>query len=396
MHLTPSDPDIATIYRKISIQKRLDLQPDFQRGEVWGKSKKQKLIDSILRGWHIPPIHVIQIPDSEKQEVLDGQQRLVSIRDFIEGLFPINGKIEPFDSLVSSLDGLYWSELSNEVKSIIEDFTIRILTISDYLPDEPGELFYRLNQPTNLTSAEQRNAFFGESRHQIKKMSEYLEIIDFKSQLLGFSNSRMAYDDIISKFFLILEFNSLNTKITSSLVTSRFRDSTGFPVEFESICRKCLLLFDKCLKNRKNSSKINKATMLSWLIFIYQHDSYQLDPQSLIGFFDIFENNREVNGLVYDAKLLPPNVTRSFLETVFTIYQDRASSRVSDVSSVLLRNYIMWLNYSLFIKSEEKNIFLDKLIKQSYTLTHMNQTELENQILSYCKSMNWGSKLCQI
>lgn len=33
MHLTPSDPDVATIYRKIKTA-RLDLQPNFQRGEV--------------------------------------------------------------------------------------------------------------------------------------------------------------------------------------------------------------------------------------------------------------------------------------------------------------------------------------------------------------------------
>ncbi len=86
MHLTPSDPDVATIYRKIKTA-RLDLQPNFQRGEVWGKAKKQRLIDSILRGWHIPPVHVIKVPGSEQQEVLDGQQRLVAIRDFIGNKF---------------------------------------------------------------------------------------------------------------------------------------------------------------------------------------------------------------------------------------------------------------------------------------------------------------------
>src|SRR5690349_14585348 len=142
MHLTPSDPDIATIYRKIS-QKRLDLQPNFQRGEVWGKGKKQRLIDSILRGWHIPPIHVIQIRDSDKQEVLDGQQRLVAIRDFIDGEFPINGNQPPFQDYISDLDGMYWYDLPDVIKAYIEDFTIRILTISDYQPGEPGELFYR-------------------------------------------------------------------------------------------------------------------------------------------------------------------------------------------------------------------------------------------------------------
>lgn len=64
----------------------MDLQPDFQRGEIWTIQKKQKLIDSILRGWKIPPIHVIHNAQSV-DEVLDGQQRLAAIRDFLTILF---------------------------------------------------------------------------------------------------------------------------------------------------------------------------------------------------------------------------------------------------------------------------------------------------------------------
>ena len=58
MRLTPSDPDIQTLILRIQ-SNQIDLQPDFQRGEVWPTPKKQRLVDSILRDWHIPPIHVI-------------------------------------------------------------------------------------------------------------------------------------------------------------------------------------------------------------------------------------------------------------------------------------------------------------------------------------------------
>ncbi len=101
-----------------------------------------------------------------------GEQRLAAIRDFIEGEFSINGNQDPLEKHIVELDGLTWDHLPNHIKSKIEDFTIRVLTISDYKPGEPGELFYRLNQPTNLTSAEQRNAYFGEARQQVKDLSE--------------------------------------------------------------------------------------------------------------------------------------------------------------------------------------------------------------------------------
>ncbi|WP_199451323.1 DUF262 domain-containing protein [Vibrio harveyi] len=170
MRIQTSDPDISGIYNRIK-RGLIDLQPDFQRGEVWNTTKKQRLIDSILRGWHIPPVHLISDPITDKLEVLDGQQRLVSIRDFINGNFPINGSLEPKDDDIAKLNGLYWDDLPDTYQVKIELFTIRFLTITDYKIGEPGELFHRLNHPTSLTSAEQRNAFFGESRQQVKNVA---------------------------------------------------------------------------------------------------------------------------------------------------------------------------------------------------------------------------------
>src|SRR5262245_60633945 len=104
MQLTPTDPDLETIVRRIG-RGDIDLQPDFQRGEVWATSKKQHLVDSVLRNWHIPPIHLVVKKDG-RQEVLDGQQRLVAIRDFVDGRFAVDGDLEPYDAEIAALNGL--------------------------------------------------------------------------------------------------------------------------------------------------------------------------------------------------------------------------------------------------------------------------------------------------
>jgi hypothetical protein len=52
-----------------------------------------------------------------------------------------------------------------------------------------------LNQPTSLTGAEQRNAFFGPVRAQIKEFVEALEKMGLGKEFLAFSNSKMAYHD---------------------------------------------------------------------------------------------------------------------------------------------------------------------------------------------------------
>ncbi|WP_082223537.1 DUF262 domain-containing protein [Pseudomonas sp. RIT-PI-a] len=394
MHLTPSDPDIATLYRKIRAE-RLDLQPNFQRGEVWGKGKKQRLVDSVLRGWHIPPIHVIQVPNSERQEVLDGQQRLAAIRDFMQNSFPINGEQEPIERSILELDGLFWEDLSEEIRGKFEDFTIRVLTISDYKPREPGELFYRLNQPTNLTSAEQRNAYFGEARQQVKNLTEFMEESGFSRELMGFSNSRMAYDDILAKFLLTLESGALTKKITANTVTSRYRESTGFSNDMIQASMKCLQNLGDCLASREYPSKLNKATISSWLIFIYRAIRIGLKPYTVVEFFSQFEYLRENHEYVIQKDSIPTGMTHAFLLKVMQIYQDRASSRVADTSSVIFRDMILWGMYVSFYPEE---IWQDKslleLHKNFYYLNSKHDQGIsEGSLSKVARDLRWGDEL---
>ncbi|MFA5385654.1 MAG: hypothetical protein WC364_13545 [Eubacteriales bacterium] len=119
-------------------------------------------------------------------------------------------------------------ELPVKWKRRFEQFTIRIFRITDYLPEEPGELFFRLNQPTNLTAAEQRNAFYGPAREQVKMLVKHFEQYGLSKNVLGFSNSRMAYDDIIAKLCYCIDNGSLLEKITSSRVTNKYRSKEYF------------------------------------------------------------------------------------------------------------------------------------------------------------------------
>src|SRR5688572_8990579 len=206
MKQNPSDPDIQTIYQRIK-QADLDLQPDFQRGEVWTTAKKQRLIDSVLRDWHVPPIHVIEAADG-RQEVLDGQQRLVAIRDFLENKFTVDGTIAPDDADVTKLSGMTFSQLPSAVKRRFNNYTLRVFRITEYTPGEPGELFFRLNQPTSLTAAETRNAFFGAPRDQVRALVGLAESAGINRDRITMSSARMAYDDVIARFCATLEFDS--------------------------------------------------------------------------------------------------------------------------------------------------------------------------------------------
>ncbi|WP_449338725.1 DUF262 domain-containing protein [Streptomyces chartreusis] len=56
----------------------------FQRGFVWGKRQMDRFIESILLGYPVPGIFLVELK-SRQYLVLDGQQRLTTLRDFFKG-----------------------------------------------------------------------------------------------------------------------------------------------------------------------------------------------------------------------------------------------------------------------------------------------------------------------
>ncbi|HYS21701.1 MAG TPA: DUF262 domain-containing protein, partial [Gemmatimonadales bacterium] len=68
--------------------------PEYQRGEAWTELQKAAFIDSIFRAYPVPALflHETHAPGldeapSKKYEIVDGQQRLMALRDFAAGKF---------------------------------------------------------------------------------------------------------------------------------------------------------------------------------------------------------------------------------------------------------------------------------------------------------------------
>lgn len=65
----------------------IDLEPDYQRGVVWPKSKQSAIIESLLSHYYVPPILLSQKEDPETGEpkwtCIDGKQRLSSVKLFM-------------------------------------------------------------------------------------------------------------------------------------------------------------------------------------------------------------------------------------------------------------------------------------------------------------------------
>lgn len=350
MRLLPWDPDIQTVIARIEAGS-LNLQPDFQRGEVWTKVKKQRLVDSVLRDWHVPPIHVVENASTKLQEVLDGQQRLAAIRDFVRGEFTVDGTTEPYDESISKLDGRRYRDLPADMKLLFDNFTLRVYRIVDYKSAEPAELFFRLNQPTNLTGAEQRNAFFGPVREQIKKLVDHMSAFGLGKETLGFSNSRMSYDDILCRVALTLERKMIDLKMVSNDLVGLYRNEHPISYETEQQLYQTLELFGSACKLVKGPLKFNKATAYSWLVFVArgireQHPAFS-HPELIARFLDYFEAERVFAGLGSETDRERTEIPH--WDWLFLTYDDRSTSRVADVSSIVLRDAIIWVTFSQFV-----------------------------------------------
>ena len=91
--LEPFDPDSISIESKViamdTVIRRLEqgtilLAPNFQRNEVWDATRRSRLIESLMLKIPLPMLYVAANTEGS-WEVVDGLQRLSTIRDFILG-----------------------------------------------------------------------------------------------------------------------------------------------------------------------------------------------------------------------------------------------------------------------------------------------------------------------
>lgn len=336
MKLHASDPDVETIIGRIQ-DEDIDLQPDFQRGAVWNQSKRQLLIDTILRDWHVPPVHVVRQKENTFDEVLDGQQRLAAIYSFYNDEFPVDGTIEPADDLIRSVHGKYFSELPQQLSKLFRRFSIRVITISDFRPEEPGELFFRLNHQVTLTPAEARNAFFGPVREQVKSIARQFERWGLTKETLGFSNARMAHDDVVARVMMVLDWGSIAEKVTANKLADRYRSRSRFPESVEVTTSLAFETLGSAVSTAQSRMHLNKATLWSWVLFIaaYHRISGVTDAHVLGRYLEWLEDSRtSMKGLGREFN--------GEQAANIALFNDRASSRVADVSSVVIRDLVVW------------------------------------------------------
>jgi len=279
------NPVVTLIVTRIE-KNEIDLNPDFQRHSgVWDKKRQSQLIESFLL--RIPiPVFYMAADKEDKWQVVDGLQRLDTLKNFI-----IDKKLRLQGlEYLKKFEGVSCDELPRPMRRRIDETQLSCHIIQ---PGTPPEVMYNVFKRINtggkpLLPQEIRHALYpGAAREFINELAKDDTFLDATNRSV--SSKRMADRECVLRFiafyrhsieedykgdldaFLVKAMQALNEVLPPSRLESLRND-------FRSAMRAAVALFGPG-EFRKHSgwrkSPINKPLFESWAVNLARLDEEQ-------------------------------------------------------------------------------------------------------------------------
>ena len=268
----PSVIPIEQIVVELSSNKYL-VRPSYQRLERINIKKASAIIESIILGINLPPIF-IYINEDGVSEVIDGQQRILSILGFLgkhyldesgKVNYPKSYKFKLKDlKILTKLNGLSYEELEFLIQDKILESKLSVIEIEHRLNAnfEPVDLFIRLNNkpyPIKENSFEMWNSFTDKDVIQeIKNITnESVDWFFLRQRNSQKTSDRMLNEELITLLSYIRynschrkEYVSIGYYVRDGKVTCRITDKKDVSSILEKITTDYNLKTDflECIK----------------------------------------------------------------------------------------------------------------------------------------------------
>lgn len=290
-----TDWTVETIYKQME-KGNIDLQPEFQRRFAWDNVRKSRLIESIIVGMPVPNIVIAENKSHRGRFiVIDGKQRLLSIKNFIEDNLELQGL-----DIREDLNGKTMSRLSDDDKEYFENSTIRSSLIRNWKDDSfLYSIFFRLNSGSlPLSPQELRKALVGGKL--INEIEEYLINSAAMKNVFGDKlDRRMRDSELVIRF---ISFDNNYENYNGNLKS--FLDNTTYYYE------------DQIAKGHNDlKTKFQRLDLaISTTFEIFKEDSFKKWVD--------YRYEKRINRAVFDC------LTRFFCEEEISILSIKESSNI--------------------------------------------------------------------
>ena len=260
----------------------LVLVPKFQRRDVWTLPARSFLIDTLIRGFPVPPLYlrVTQSEDRTKliREVVDGQQRISTMLGYVDNKYALSR------SLDAPYAGKRFSELTSSQQDAIREYSFICEVLHGASDADVLEMFARLNQySVQLNAQELRNGrYFGYFKRAAYSLAhEHLEFWRSNRVFTERSIARMLEVELTSEL-MIAQIDGLQDKKNS---ISRFYKEfdSDYPLrrKVERQFRLALDMIDGAMGDSLPDSEFRRPPLFYSLFCAVYHHAFGLHNQDL-------------------------------------------------------------------------------------------------------------------
>ena len=275
----PADIDIVVEPKSLdALIKRIqhneiDMNTDFQRhAELWDNRKMSRLIESILIRFPLPAFY-FDASDENNWLIVDGLQRLSTIRKFVlEKKLRLNGL-----EFLINLNGSTFDKLHRQYQRRIEECPVTVYMIKPGTPDDVKySVFRRINTGgLTLNNQEIRNAL---AKPRDRELLEELANLEYSKAMLGNLSKRMKDQELVLRFWAFYRFEYLdpkNKKEIASFLDKAMEDikkgdeeyRTDFKHMYSMAITRCYQLLGKSGFEKDPSKRSKNSTLFElWMV----------------------------------------------------------------------------------------------------------------------------------
>ncbi len=255
--------------------EEIDMATDFQRhAELWDVQKMSRLIESILIRFPLPAFY-FDASDEDKWLVVDGLQRLSSVRKFVvETDERKKLKLRGMEYLKEYI-GKTYGELPRTYQRRIDECPVTLFLIQ---PGTPPNVKYSIFRRINtgglvLTDQEIRNAM---AKPEIREFLKRLASDEYLIKTVGDQSKRMLDQELVLRFlaFRFMEYETSKKNITTfldemveKLEKSDSKELDTYEKTFRLAIRRCWQIFDDSAFEKRTAETKNRRPRKSSTLF---------------------------------------------------------------------------------------------------------------------------------